>query len=155
MGTILDQIADEATNYADDHVTLEIVDIITAGTVVNPSEVVLFKVKVSNAGPMHMERVTVRLRGRNGAQVRAQGGFEESAVSDVYPTIEAHDASGERGKVLDVPFQLLAPPDDQPETVLVAATLEDWDLTWDHALNGHTDPQRDVRATWSAEVHAT
>ena len=28
-----------------------------------------------------------------------------------------------------------------------------WDLTWDHALQGHTDPQQDVKATWAAEVH--
>lgn len=103
MGTILDQIVDEASAYADDYVTLEIVDVVTAGTLVNTSEVVQFKVKVSNAGPMHMERVTVLLEGRNGAQVRAQGSFEDSSESDVYPTIEAHDPSGDRGRVLDGP----------------------------------------------------
>lgn len=153
MGTILDQIVDEAAAYADDYVTLEIVDVVTAGSVVNATEVVLFKVKVSNAGPMHMERVTVLLQGRNGAKVRAEGSFENRAESDVYPTIEAHDPSGDRGKVLDVPFQLLAPRDPQPEANLVKASLKKWDLTWDHALNGHTDPQRDVKATWGAEVH--
>jgi hypothetical protein len=134
-------------------VTLELVNVVTAETQVNTSEVVLFQVKVSNAGPMHMTQVTVLLEGRNGAQVRAQGSFEDSAESDVYPTIEAHDASGDRGKVLDVPFQLLAPRDPQDEANLVKASLMNWDLTWDHALQGHTDPQQDVKATWGAEVH--
>ena len=58
----------------------------------NTSEVVLFQVNVSNAGPMQMtlgDGATGGPKRRAGARA---GSFEDSAESDVYPTIEAHDA---------------------------------------------------------------
>lgn len=52
-----------------------------------------------------------------------------------------------------MPFQLLAPRDPQDRANLVKASLEEWNLTFDHPLSGHTDPQPDVKATWGARIH--
>lgn len=150
MGVFEDIIA-AVESYPEDHVTLEIVDVSYPGSVYQTSEIAFFKVDIRNSGPMHMKNVTVRLVARNGAQVRDNGAFEDDAISDVYPTIAGHRP--DLANVLDMPFELLAPSEPNTEARnLVKVTLHDWDLVWDHALIGHSDPTEAIVDKWASSV---
>lgn len=132
-------------------VTLEIVDVVTPGNALNVTEIVSFRVKVSNNGPLNLTNVTVRVKGQNGALVANNGAiapFVSEFVTQALPTI------GHNGAQLTVgsPLKFKAPAGAQASKTLVKATLEDWDADLNHILNSHSDPVTSPSGTYAAAV---
>lgn len=93
MAAYFDTMADELAAYPMTDVKLEIVDVITPGSVLNVGEEPSFYVRVTNTGPLRLTGVTVRVRGQNGATVKHGGALAQFAsdfVSDELPPINAH-----------------------------------------------------------------
>lgn len=152
MAAYFDTMADELAAYPVTDVELEIVDVITPGSVLNVDEEPSFYVRVTNTGPLRLTGVTVRVRGQNGATVKHGGALAQFAsdfVSDELPPINAHG-----GSVLSPggAFRFKAPGGAQASKTLVKATLEEWNVDWEKFLTSHSDPLDPPNGTYAAEV---
>ena len=171
--SIYDTMVADLQAYPAASLQIEIVDFEPDdGDVLNINEHAAFKVKVTNNGPLTLTGMTLRIAGRNDAKVKLPGpivvgptvpprrarivlepfdGFVTEFVSDALPDIRGHG-----GTYTTAAFELKAPADDSNSVTktLVKASLEDWDATLDHILNGHSDPQAAVNGTYAAEVVA-
>jgi hypothetical protein len=141
-------------DYPKTDVELEIVDVVFTGDALNTDEQATFKIKVTNRGPLHLDNVTVRVKGLNGALVKnanALAVFESEFVSaSSIDRVNAHGGS----ETMPGTFRLKAPGTAQPPQTLVEATLEGWDANLDHILLAHSDPTDDPKATFAARVVA-
>jgi hypothetical protein len=141
--------------YPTTNVTIEIIDVVITGSVLNVNETASFKAKVTNTGPLNLTGVTLRIKGMNGATVKDSGAaapFVSEFVCAVLPTITGHGGSA---ITTGSSFNLKAPAGAQASKTLVKATLEAWDANMDHILLAHSDPLDTVKGTYAAEVVLT
>lgn len=140
--------------YPETDVTIEIVDVVFPGSALNEGEIGSFRVKVTNTGPLHLDGVTLRIKGMHGATVANNGAaapFVSEFVTQVLPRVNAHGGSQ---LTVGSPLKFKAPSAPQPAKTLFKATLEAWDANLDHILLAHSDPLDTVKGTFSAEVVA-
>lgn len=136
-------------------VTLEIVDVVIPGSVLNVGEVATFRVQVTNTGPLNLTGVTLKVRGQNGATVANNGAaapFVSEFITQELPTINGHGGSQ---LTVGSPLKFKAPSGAQASKILVKATLETWDANLDHILIGHSDPLDPPKGTYAATVSAS
>jgi hypothetical protein len=69
--SVIDDLTTAVETYPKSNVQIQIEDVEFPGDVLNVDEEGSFKVRVTNNGPLNLTDVTVKLKGLNGAQVRA------------------------------------------------------------------------------------
>ena len=147
--------------YPETYVTLEILGVDGVGDEVDVNDEGTFEVKLTNNGPLNLTGVTVRIDGKNGAQVKDNNLLAEFKSDFVWnnqgrelPTI-----NGDGGELIIPigvgPFEFKAPAESsRDEKVLVKATLQAWDGDLSRIMIDHSNPHRDVpEGTYSAKVH--
>lgn len=138
--------------YPETDVTIEIVDVVFPGSALNAGEIGTFRVKVTNTGPLHLDGVTLRIKGLNGATVADNGAiapFVSEFVTQELPRINAHGGSQ---LTVGSSLKFKAPARAQASRDLVKASLEDWDANLDHILLAHSDPVASVNDTYAVQV---
>ena len=136
-----DDMTTALETYPVDNVTIEIVDVVFAGSAINVGEEGTFKVRVNNNGPLEMTDVILKISSQNGARVRNNGGAAPPFASEFItsltqiPTITGHD-----GSVTSTGggFKFKAPAGAQGAKVLIKATIEGWNANLNHILNSHS-----------------
>jgi hypothetical protein len=147
-----DDMTTALATYPETDVTIELVDVVTPGSVLNVNEVGTFRVKVTNTGPLNLTGVTLRIKGLNGATVANNGAiapFVSEFVTQELPTIYGHGGSQ---LTVGSALKFKAPGSAQAAKNLVKATLEAWDANLDHILIGHSDPLDNPKGIYAAEV---
>jgi hypothetical protein len=151
-----DDMTDAVASYPAEDVLIEIVDFQKIGNAFNVNEEATFKVKVTNTGPLDLVGTTVRVKGLNGARLKAPGQifnpgdpvpaaraaavitpvlFVTELVSEALPMISGHG-----GTKTSETFTLKAPASPQAAQTVVQATIEDYNVRLDHILDDHSDP---------------
>jgi hypothetical protein len=153
MGFFEDMTA-AVERYPETYVELEIVEIDVPGDAINVSEIVNFRVKVTNTGPLHLDGVTLRIKGLNGATV-ASGGADAAFVAELV-TQELPRITARGGSQFTVgrPLKFKAPGSAQESRSLVRAKLETWRPSLDNITAARSESQEDAppKASYAAEV---
>ena len=144
-----DDYTDGVEQYADDHVSIEIVNLIVPGSALNVGEVGSFDVQLRNTGPLRMADVTVRIRGIGGVTVKDVGAaapFVSEFVTDVgsFPNVPAHNTGTSTNSGS---YSFKVPTTPLPISDLFEVTLEDWTALLDHIDESRSNGSVAVKAT--------
>ncbi len=132
--------------------SIEITNVGTDGDTINEDETGSFYVYATNTGPLHMTDVSFRIAGLNGTKVKTvlANDFQTSITSASIERVNAH--GGNNPSLVGV-FLFRAPSAPSGREIeLVEVTLEQWDANTNHIMLAHSDPNRTVRGSLSAEV---
>lgn len=158
MAFTFDDMTAAVEAYPAAYIDIEIIDVVTPGSVLNVGERPSFKVKVTNRGPLELTDVTLRIKGVNGATVKQNGAAapyvsEFVTTTSQLATVAAHGGSQTTNGSA---FGFTAPGAPQSARTLVQATLEAHNFNLNHILNGHSDPKPSGPpiGAYSAEVFA-
>ena len=152
---------DDYTNaleqYADDHVTIEIVNLTVPGTALNVGETGTFDVQLRNSGPLRLADGTVKIKGLNGTTVKDVGAAAPlvaefvSGVGQI-PTVPAHSAGTSENTGT---FSFRAPNTALASTDLIEVSLADWRADLEHMHESHSNGSTAVKATHRDRVRAS
>ena len=119
--------------YLRDNVNLDFVQVIAPGSVINDEDVVQFKIRITNNGPLTLENVQLHVKGENGTLVRptSSGGWvgEFNAGS---LTVNG-DGSQESATFYFKPTRVV-----DPAAQLVSANISQWNASLSRLLNGYS-----------------
>ena len=153
--SVLEDIEAALESYPATYVDLEFVDVVIPGTVLNTNEEVMFKLRVHNRGPLTLEDVKIRIRGKNGAKVKGNGAiaeFESEAFANTIDRIQGHN--GNNLHTTEV-LWLKAPAGAKAAgTDLVEAFVEEWNGGIDHLLVSHSRASESPNGLYESQVRA-
>jgi hypothetical protein len=155
--TVLSDLVDAVETYPQQHLTVEIYDVDPPGpeTGINEHEDVTFKVHVRNSGPLEILGLTLLIEAEAGADgVKLHGGaaFNPSLTSTPIDVLRAHMADDEWVDPPDGHFHFLAGPPSGGKVDLVKASVDAWDGSLRHILEGHSEADPAVQDTLAKNV---
>lgn len=149
--SVLDDLETAVKRYPRDHLSIRVVHIEYDGQAINVGDDVTFRVEVSNAGPLHVRDLTVKLTGLAGTLVKGNGAVALWADEVVIPIgdVYAHQPQEWQGSER---LHLKATAATSAETELARITVEDWDADADHVWNALSGADRRAQASFAAVV---
>lgn len=150
---ILDDIASAAQSYPVDNVDLEVVEIQFPGSALNTNEEGSFRVRVINNGPVRLKDVVVRVRARNGLEVKSNNAiatFGDEIEVHFRDDIEPGDSGTSGGSV----FHFRAPNASQPVRNLIRLTMKEWKVDLNSISESEQGPSSEPVGIWAEEVIA-
>lgn len=149
--TLFDDLTVAMNNYPATSIDLEIVNVDFPGvlTVNDEGE---FDLQVTNRGPLVLSDVLFKIVGKRGTLVRGLSAVQTFAAENTLgrsDDIPGHNSS--TPFLVHGLFKATRPTAGEVKD-LFDVTLESWNASLDHLLNGHSDPSDLPVATYSDEV---
>ena len=150
--TILDDLTTAMNDYPETSIDLAIVNVEFPGQVLTVGDVGEFDIQVTNRGPLVLTDALFKIVGKRGTLVKGLGAadtFESENFIGRSDDIPGHNS--------DNPYLVHAFFEVTRSTAgdlkdLVEVTLDAWNASLSHLLNGHSDPSDLPVATYNAEV---
>ena len=155
--TVLSDLVDAIETYPQDSLTVEIYEVDPPGpeTGINEREDVTFKVHVRNSGPLEVLDLTLLIEaaaGADGVRLHGDSGFSDSVSSTPIDVLPAHMEDGDWVDPPDGHFHFQAGPPSGGKVDLVKVSINAWNGSLRHILEGHSDPNPAVGDTLSKNV---
>ena len=132
MSDFFTQFGDAMGVYLRDHVNLDFVQVISPG-VINDEDVVQFKIRITNNGPLTLENVQLHIKGEHDTLVRPTSSSAWASEFNAGSLMVNGDGSQESATFYFKPTRVV-----DPAALLVSANISQWNGSLRRLLDGYS-----------------
>lgn len=150
--TLLDDLSAAMNDYPETSIELQLVNVEFPGQVLTVGDVGEFDIQITNRGPLVLSDVLFKIVGKRGTLVKGLGAADTFQPENFIGRSDDIPGHNSRDPFLVHAFFEVHRATSGQVRDLVEVTLDSWNGSLSHILNGHSDPSALPVATYADEV---